>query len=306
MNGSAGEPDCGPRKLWSWGPRRVRCWWVEPTSPTKTFKRLAAPTLATSHSARLQGGGRRDYGRSRHSPSDRERLGSEGDELMSCRQTSSRRRHVIHPSAACLPSTPRRSCGSRICNFGRASLSRASSTACIAVPFMDSPPSSASIASTRPAMIHATSTGDCTPAATVTTSSGSKTRRIVAAICWSISAARWATARETTRKADYARTLAATLAYYLTLQRDCVGLLTYDEQVREFLPARYRIGHLRSLMSLLEQAEQGSSTNMVAALEQVASLVKKRGLVVILSDFSDAGRRRCGALCPICGREATK
>jgi uncharacterized protein (DUF58 family) len=86
-------------------------------------------------------------------------------------------------------------------------------------------------------------------------------------------------------KADYARTLAATLAYYLSLQRDCVGLLTYDEQVREFLPARYRLGHLRRIMSLLEQAEQGRSTNMVAALEQVANLVKKRGLVVILSDF---------------------
>jgi uncharacterized protein (DUF58 family) len=86
-------------------------------------------------------------------------------------------------------------------------------------------------------------------------------------------------------KSDYARTLAATLAYYLTLQRDCVGLLTYDEQLRDFLPARYRTGHLRNMMGLLEQAEQGSSTNMVLALEQIASLIKKRGLVVILSDF---------------------
>jgi uncharacterized protein (DUF58 family) len=86
-------------------------------------------------------------------------------------------------------------------------------------------------------------------------------------------------------KADYSRTLAATLAYYLNLQRDCVGLLTYDEQIRDFLPARYRTGHLRSLMSLLERSEQGGSTNTVLALEQVASLVKKRGLVVIISDF---------------------
>lgn len=86
-------------------------------------------------------------------------------------------------------------------------------------------------------------------------------------------------------KSDYARTLAATLAYYLTLQRDSVGLLTYDEEVRDFLPARYRTGHLRSLIGLLDQAEQGSSTNMALALEQIASLVKKRGLIVILSDF---------------------
>jgi uncharacterized protein (DUF58 family) len=86
-------------------------------------------------------------------------------------------------------------------------------------------------------------------------------------------------------KSDYSRTLAATLAYYLNLQRDCVGLLTYDQQVRDFLPARYRIGHLRNLMSLLDRSEQGSSTNTALALEQVANLVKKRGLVVILSDF---------------------
>ncbi len=86
-------------------------------------------------------------------------------------------------------------------------------------------------------------------------------------------------------KADYARTLAATLAYYLTLQRDCVGLVTYDEQVRDFLPARYRLGHLRHIFSLLDQAEQGSSTNTIAALEQVASLVTKRGLIVLISDF---------------------
>jgi uncharacterized protein (DUF58 family) len=86
-------------------------------------------------------------------------------------------------------------------------------------------------------------------------------------------------------KSDFARTLAATLAYYLTLQRDCVGLLTYDETVRDFLPARYRTGHLRNLIGLLDQAEQGTSTNMAQALEQIASLVKKRGLIVILSDF---------------------
>jgi uncharacterized protein (DUF58 family) len=86
-------------------------------------------------------------------------------------------------------------------------------------------------------------------------------------------------------KADYARTLAATFAYYLTLQHDCVGLMVFDEVVRDFLPARYRPGHLRTLISMLDGAPQGSSTNPVFALEQIASLVKKRGLVIILSDF---------------------
>ena len=43
-------------------------------------------------------------------------------------------------------------------------------------------------------------------------------------------------------KADYARTLAATLAYFLSHQGDATGLLTFDEQVREYLPARNRPG----------------------------------------------------------------
>src|SRR5579862_4764747 len=45
-------------------------------------------------------------------------------------------------------------------------------------------------------------------------------------------------------KAEYARTAAATIAYFLTLQRDAVGLVAFDEAIREYLPARFRPGHL--------------------------------------------------------------
>jgi uncharacterized protein (DUF58 family) len=86
-------------------------------------------------------------------------------------------------------------------------------------------------------------------------------------------------------KADYARTLAATFGYYLTLQRDCVGLMTFDEKISDYLPARYRPGHLRNLMMLLERSVQGTSTEVAGALEQVAVVVKKRGLIVLVSDF---------------------
>ncbi|MBJ42824.1 MAG: DUF58 domain-containing protein [Planctomycetaceae bacterium] len=86
-------------------------------------------------------------------------------------------------------------------------------------------------------------------------------------------------------KSDYTRTLAATLAYWLNLQRDCVGLLTYDADLQDYLSPRYRTGHLRRLMSLLERAEQGTATDIGGALERVAAISKKRGLVVLLSDF---------------------
>lgn len=86
-------------------------------------------------------------------------------------------------------------------------------------------------------------------------------------------------------KASYAATLAATLAYFLHLQGDAVGLLTFDEVVREHLPARHRAGHLRHLMHTLEAPAQGRATDIAGPLARVAELVRKRGLVLVVSDF---------------------
>ena len=86
-------------------------------------------------------------------------------------------------------------------------------------------------------------------------------------------------------KADYARTTAATLAWFLSLQRDAVGLVTFDESVSEVLPPRFRPGHLRRLMLCLERAPGGSSTDLSRPLEQIANTVAKRGLVILISDL---------------------
>src|SRR6266436_3901242 len=86
-------------------------------------------------------------------------------------------------------------------------------------------------------------------------------------------------------KAEYAATLAATLAYFLYLQGDAVGLLTFDEQIREYLPARHRTGHLRHLMLRLEQPAGGQTTDLAAPLKRIVEIVRKRGLIVILSDL---------------------
>src|SRR6266576_5032301 len=86
-------------------------------------------------------------------------------------------------------------------------------------------------------------------------------------------------------KAQYAATLAATLAYFLYLQGDAVGLLTFDEQIREYLPARHRTGHLRHLMLRLEQPAAGQTTDLAAPLKRVIETVKKRALLVLISDL---------------------
>jgi uncharacterized protein (DUF58 family) len=86
-------------------------------------------------------------------------------------------------------------------------------------------------------------------------------------------------------KSQYANTIAATLAYFLHQQGDAVGLLTFDEQIREYLPARNRIGHLRRLMLQLEQATAGTATDLVAPLKRIVEIVRKRSLMVLISDF---------------------
>ena len=86
-------------------------------------------------------------------------------------------------------------------------------------------------------------------------------------------------------KAEYAKTVAATIAYFLSLQRDGVGLVTFDAAISNFLPARFRPGHLHRLMMSLEQAPAGTATDLAAPLEQIAKTARKRGLVVLLSDL---------------------
>lgn len=86
-------------------------------------------------------------------------------------------------------------------------------------------------------------------------------------------------------KVDYARTAAATLAYFLSKQRDAVGLVTFEERIAEYVPARYRPGHLHRLMLCLERSVAGNSTDLTAPLEQVAATVRKRGLIVLISDL---------------------
>lgn len=86
-------------------------------------------------------------------------------------------------------------------------------------------------------------------------------------------------------KAQYAHTLAATLAYFLNRQGDAVGALTFDDRIREYLPARNRPGHLRHLMLLLEKPPAGSGTDINAALQRIVDIVTRRGLVILLSDL---------------------
>ena len=86
-------------------------------------------------------------------------------------------------------------------------------------------------------------------------------------------------------KEDYANTLAATLATFLEKQGDAVGVLSFDSQIQSYVPPRNRPGHLRQLIQAMEKPGQGASTTLEDPLTRMMSLMKKRGLIVFISDF---------------------
>ena len=88
-------------------------------------------------------------------------------------------------------------------------------------------------------------------------------------------------------KFEYAATLAASLAYLLHKQRDAVGLSLFDSDLRATLPPRATYGHFRHLTETLEQTTPGADTALGTALKKAALQARRRGVVVIVSDFVD-------------------
>jgi uncharacterized protein (DUF58 family) len=88
-------------------------------------------------------------------------------------------------------------------------------------------------------------------------------------------------------KLDYGRFLAAALAWLLARQRDAVGLLAFDDRIRAHLPPSTRPGHLRLLLTTLDHQEAGQRSSMARPLHDLAEMISRRGLVIVLSDLLD-------------------
>jgi uncharacterized protein (DUF58 family) len=90
-------------------------------------------------------------------------------------------------------------------------------------------------------------------------------------------------------KMDYARYLAASL-FYLAIhgQRDAAGLITFDDEIRNFIRPSTRQGQLHRLLAGLENAEAHSRTDFVKPMHYFQELLTRRGIVLIVSDFWDA------------------
>jgi uncharacterized protein (DUF58 family) len=88
-------------------------------------------------------------------------------------------------------------------------------------------------------------------------------------------------------KLEYASYIAAALSYLMVQQRDAVGLTIYDEKVRTHMPPHATKSYLKAILKQLELTEASNKTGTAASLHQIAERIKRRGLVIILSDLFD-------------------
>ena len=88
-------------------------------------------------------------------------------------------------------------------------------------------------------------------------------------------------------KLDYGCFLTAALTYLMVRQRDKVGLVAFDEKIRQRIPPRSSPAHMKYILDQLERLEPGGQTRIADSLHAIAEGINRRGLVVVISDLID-------------------
>ena len=86
-------------------------------------------------------------------------------------------------------------------------------------------------------------------------------------------------------KFDYSICLAASLAYLMISQQDPVGLITFNDRIRQSLPPKSKRTQLGNLLSLLSNLEPDGKTDFKHSIGQMTSMLKNKSLLMIFSDF---------------------
>jgi uncharacterized protein (DUF58 family) len=88
-------------------------------------------------------------------------------------------------------------------------------------------------------------------------------------------------------KFDYGCTLIASLAYLILRQQDAAGLVTFSNRIENIIPPRAKRDYLTQIVHALESHGPGGQTNVGKILEEIAGQLKRRGLVILVSDLLD-------------------
>jgi uncharacterized protein (DUF58 family) len=93
------------------------------------------------------------------------------------------------------------------------------------------------------------------------------------------------------QKLVYGQYLAASLGYFAFKQRDGVGFVSFDDEVREFVPARGSVGHLNTVLHAIERTAAGGRSDLAQPLVAIAERTRRRGIVIVISDLYDEAPR---------------
>ncbi len=88
-------------------------------------------------------------------------------------------------------------------------------------------------------------------------------------------------------KFEYAQSTAAALAYLVLHQQDSVGMATFDNEIRALVRAGSNPSHIKQLIHVMEQASTEKKTSTGPIFHELAERLKKRGIVIVLSDLFD-------------------
>jgi uncharacterized protein (DUF58 family) len=100
-------------------------------------------------------------------------------------------------------------------------------------------------------------------------------------------------------KIEYARFLAACLAYMAHGQRDAAGIVIFDDDVRNFVPPSTRQGQLARILHAIESAQIGTRTDFAHPFRHVQEFMRRRGIVAAISDFWDSPEKIIKTVAPL-------
>jgi uncharacterized protein (DUF58 family) len=88
-------------------------------------------------------------------------------------------------------------------------------------------------------------------------------------------------------KFDYGCTLTASLAYLILKQQDAAGVVTFSNRIESFVPPRAKRDYLMQILHALENHGPAGETNVGKILDELAGQIKRRGLIILVSDLLD-------------------
>ncbi len=100
-------------------------------------------------------------------------------------------------------------------------------------------------------------------------------------------------------KLEYARFLAASVAYLAGLQRDATGLIVFDDEVRQFVAPSTKQGQLARLLHAIEKAQVGNRTDYARPFDHLREFLHRRGLIVVISDFWEPPEQIVSTIAPM-------